>query len=1409
MNRHLVQLFLVATLALASGDSLQAQITAMTDQTSTPIPGAGHSYIQLLDETVNPANGSVSLRLNVPTQPGRGLNIPFSFAYDSNGSHFLEAGAPGYAEWTSNTQFLASGGWSYSLPMLTLVGGSTEIGGRYYCPYATGYVFQDARATRYPLQLLEYANEPNCPTTSNVANTVTGPYQASGSYGGTQVNDADGTVYSFSLYNACSPAAGPGKAALPALIEDRNGNEVTFSGPTSCNGSFTMADTLGNTAGRVALASSGFGVTGNTISVSGLANPYVVTWGTATANFSVDSALELPSPNCSTGIPPDNETDPVITSIQLPDGSSYSLQYSDTVSGLLTKITYPSGAIVSYVWGLSGLSANSNTSSGTFPDSAGLGGICSYRYDSYALLHRYVSVNGTLALQQDFSYVTNWQSSRSTTWTTKTTTVTSHDLLANQTHVTTYTYTPITQATPPMTQYAFAMQIPQESQISYQVSGGPLLESVNETWNDLYTISNKQTTLYNPQSGASQTRQTNFTYYPRDQVQEQDDYDFGATTPLKKTVWTYQSFPSVPIYPTYPTIVDRPCKVVVEDGNGNPYAETDYLFDNQTAACGATVTPTVAAATTPSGTHDGTNYAPASSTARGNVTSVTRKCLQNCTGATTTYTYDETGQVMSMTDPCGNAGGCTTDMPGQTSHTTTYAYTDNPSGGNPAGNSNAYLTQITSPNTGVAHTQSYRYNYASGEVVQAVDQNNITTNYSYADPFDRLTLVDNAPGKLNWATGLSAESKTAYSYPSETEVDLAQDQVTTGDGALKSRTYYDGLGRTTKTIGRDGSIVEIAYNGMNKVCAVSNPTSNDPGPLSCAVGGNNSSAPTDGYTYFSYDPLGRKTLQTQPDGSKQQWQYSINVVDFIDEDQSQWQRTTDGLGRLTKVMENDPGNPQALLFETDYVYDPLDNLTMVNQKGASGDAPRVRMFQYDSLSRLTYGCNPETIPVSAACSTTGPWSDIYGYDANGNVTSRTDARPTVTKYTYDALNRLTGKSYTNDPANTPALSFGYDQEYTWQLTPNENNPVGHLNSIMATLGTTNLVTWTSGDYDQRGNLTGYVNCVGSNAQSCPGTGVGANYSYNLNEDLTGIAETAYNATYNGQQEDLTYGYDSAGRLNSIGTYVTVDLSGNSLTSTAFSGLTYYPGGAVRTANLGIDPQSQIPAIALSRTYDNRGRITAQTDTDSHQQPAYAYSVAYDANGNVTGANDNVAGTWTVTNDALHRLYQLTGTLNGAPYTIQEAIDHFGNREVETVTSGSNQTQPSPFLNFPAGNNKISGGNYDNAGNLLYDGTNSYLYDAENRICAVQQASTGGGLIGYVYAPNGPRLAKGTLSTFSCDLTQNGFAPAAYYVVGPQGGGNGRGEWGSQRTALQCLLGGQAVGVPSPAQPMPSRTGTLR
>ena len=134
-----------------------AQITNVTNTTSTPIPGAGHDEIKMLSETVNPANGSVAIRLNMPVPPGRLLSLPFVVGYDSNGfsvqTPYLTT--QGTAAWKYNNDLFSAGGWSYSVPQLS----RTTIQYAYppspipICHGSTGYVFLDPAGGRHALGL--------------------------------------------------------------------------------------------------------------------------------------------------------------------------------------------------------------------------------------------------------------------------------------------------------------------------------------------------------------------------------------------------------------------------------------------------------------------------------------------------------------------------------------------------------------------------------------------------------------------------------------------------------------------------------------------------------------------------------------------------------------------------------------------------------------------------------------------------------------------------------------------------------------------------------------------------------------------------------------------------------------------------------------------------------------------------------------------------------------------------------------------------------------------------------------------------------------------------------------------------------------------------------------------------------
>jgi len=97
-----------------------------------------------------------------------------------------------------------------------------------------------------------------------------------------------------------------------------------------------------------------------------------------------------------------------------------------------------------------------------------------------------------------------------------------------------------------------------------------------------------------------------------------------------------------------------------------------------------------------------------------------------------------------------------------------------------------------------------------------------------------------------------------------------------------------------------------------------------------------------------------------------------------------------------------------LAYPTTYGYDALDDLTSVTQ-GA-----QTRTFVYDGLKRLMQAINPESGTIN------------YTYDANSNLQTKQDARLITTTYAYDALNRVTSRTYTNDPQNTAAVSYKYD-----------------------------------------------------------------------------------------------------------------------------------------------------------------------------------------------------------------------------------------------------------------------------------------------------------------------------------------------------------------------------------------------
>lgn len=198
--------------------------------------------------------------------------------------------------------------------------------------------------------------------------------------------------------------------------------------------------------------------------------------------------------------------------------------------------------------------------------------------------------------------------------------------------------------------------------------------------------------------------------------------------------------------------------------------------------------------------------------------------------------------------------------------------------------------------------------------------------------------------------------------------------------------FYDVLGRGSKAVGADGSVVESLYNE----------TSRPPGA---------SSEP--GMTKRSIDAWGRE----------------------------RWERA-DAAGRIVEVAEpNDAGSGSVLIAGaqlTRYRYDGLGNLVEVTQ------GTQTRRFRYDSLGRMTHQKLAEaaaTLNDAGQYVGAGTWSHVFSYDSRMNLAGHVDARGVRTIYSYnsDPLDRLQSISYSTagvgDPSSpietAPTISYQY------------------------------------------------------------------------------------------------------------------------------------------------------------------------------------------------------------------------------------------------------------------------------------------------------------------------------------------------------------------------------------------------
>jgi len=425
------------------------------------------------------------------------------------------------------------------------------------------------------------------------------------------------------------------------------------------------------------------------------------------------------------------------------------------------------------------------------------------------------------------------------------------------------------------------------------------------------------------------------------------------------------------------------------------------------------------------------------------------------------------------------------------------------------------------------------------------------------------------------------------------------------------------------------------------------------------------------------------------------------------------EEVSDAAGRTIQLYRDVPGrliavreDPATARYDTYYQYDPLDDLTASRQAGpCSASNPvaspcgggQVRSFAYDSLKRLSAATNPEMDGNTLH----------YGYDENGNVTSKSGSGSAalLVSYSYDSLNRVKTRDYGD--GITPPVTYCYDgTSWSGGFGGCNGAPATPFRGHLTEAGST--VSRTSYAYNTAGQITGSTQTTAGNSYSF-------SYAYNASFSLTSV-------TYPSGRRFLAE-YDDAGRAARLW-----GQSGASLKDYAGSAtnpVKYAAHGGINSVTLG-------NGIEETHGYNSRlqtvriqagGLLTLWNCYQASDDASCPALIATTVNsGDIQGqkiARGNQGWTQKFTYDAMNRLSASSETAETGGWQQTYGYDPFGNRWISGASGlPANPLIPSSAGAFSAATNRFSGmAGYDARGNLKSYGSYTLIYDGDDRIIA--------------------------------------------------------------------------------------------
>ncbi|MGA2654123.1 MAG: hypothetical protein ABSF28_26680, partial [Terracidiphilus sp.] len=937
---------------------------AQTAMDSGGIPAAASTF-PVEHGVVNLANGALHLEIPIVNYAQRGnVQLAATLVYDSNiwKANFDEA--TDYSLWEANAVSPAGGstygGWFVSYaPTNQSITQLQEVS--FYCAnngesgnVFTGVSWIDQHGTMHSFiatTIVGGGGVTSC--TGTDGNNYTMNYSASayatdgsGYYANVSWTDAStqeavniydrsGSLVASNNFNNPSIQAfgGIGLTSGPLLPVDRNGNYPVYANST-------VQDALN----RTLLTDSGVITETGVGTVEYLDVPVA---GGGTQRYTIN--YEVIPVQTSFGVSYVQDVSgnlEVISSVVLPDGSSYQFGYENNSYGELNSMTLPHGGAVSFNYSTApGLNISSENATTTLPSRwvqshFGSDGTTNFVWSeastsSYSQggttcglvtnqvttasannIYKFSSCYGNILLQEiDHGSATSSQ-------------VDAIDLYSYDTghpcpsYATTYTnpWVSYPYTVRPCSGYMW-MNITGKTTVLPLVTSSPFTTSL--TTDIQYSYSNPGTGI--------PTSVKQWDYYAAAPTSLPDS---PSGLPTRETDTTLGYNVNGALFPTL---------VQYKSSTGSVVASVNYTYDEAAYMSGA------APSSTP-------NHNDAYVTGnRGNLTTVSKCCGWNGTSSVTLTShiwYDDAGTVTAIQDANTNK--------------TTLAYDP----------TDTFPITITLPTTGsgsstVSHVISQTFDSNSGQLSSVTDENGQITTYT----FDSL----GRPYQFKFSNAGSPVTLQTTTYPSANETDIS---VLQSPGVLLSASsFVDSYGRSVQSV-QEGVSTETTYDGQGRLYSVTNPHLSTP-------------SSTDGTTYYAHDELGRVKSVTMPNGYATTYSYAGNTVTVTDALGHSRQTTSDAFGDTTSVLE--PNSSGTLALATTYQYNWQSQLTQVSQQGGTSNSAlwRTRTFNYDGVGRLISQTTPEAGTMS------------FGYDNNGNLTTAQNQNATnnTTTTSYDALNR--------------------------------------------------------------------------------------------------------------------------------------------------------------------------------------------------------------------------------------------------------------------------------------------------------------------------------------------------------------------------------------------------------------------